>query len=357
MVRGESKNAAAVAVQPGGASRKLAAVLLSGHPGETPVTVLRDTLLEGIEALRPGHNTPRDSRIWRIYTILRRRFVEQIGQGIVARDMGLSVRQLQREEKVSRQALADYLWAQNGLDAKIEEIARLMEKREPPAQESDANTRSREIEWLRETAEYEETSVDMLFEEVLHTAAPILRINQIGVEQPSGGGAIGGGDMPGKGVDEGRPLHLPAALIRQAMLNVLAVLSKRFPGGRLCLTHTLSAVDLRIHINCSITLLAEGTECCREMLLREFEDAVSLLAIFGGVIIVEQYAARKFCGTTLTIPLKRQSPILVIDDNADSLLLMERYLTGSAYRFHGIRDSHEAVRAAERPSRRGLSWM
>ena len=53
----------------------------------------------------PPPATPLDSQTWRVYQILRRRYTEQLTQQQVACNLGLSVRQLQRNEKLARQVL------------------------------------------------------------------------------------------------------------------------------------------------------------------------------------------------------------------------------------------------------------
>ena len=82
-----------------------------------PISALRRTLLNGIESLRPNRDTPESARTWRVYQILRRRYTEQVTQREVAADLGLSIRQLQREERLAREVLADCLWNAHNLAA------------------------------------------------------------------------------------------------------------------------------------------------------------------------------------------------------------------------------------------------
>ncbi|NLE46432.1 MAG: hypothetical protein GX620_17085, partial [Chloroflexi bacterium] len=66
-------------------------------PRRDPAGALRRILTDAIESLRPRDGSPRDSRTWRVYQILRRRYTEQIVQREVAADLSLSIRQLQRD--------------------------------------------------------------------------------------------------------------------------------------------------------------------------------------------------------------------------------------------------------------------
>ncbi len=80
-------------------------------------TALQRLLTDAIEACRPLGATQAGAGAWRAYQVLRRRYIEQLPQSAVAADLGLSVRQLQREEKLARELLADQLWARYDLDA------------------------------------------------------------------------------------------------------------------------------------------------------------------------------------------------------------------------------------------------
>ena len=51
---------------------------------EDPVTRLQRVLIDAVESLSPPGLAPIDSRGWRIYQILRRRYVQQLAQEKVA---------------------------------------------------------------------------------------------------------------------------------------------------------------------------------------------------------------------------------------------------------------------------------
>ena len=53
---------------------------------------------------------PAQSRSWRYYHILHGRYTEQLTQFEVGNDLGLSVRQLRRQEKRALAVLADKIW-------------------------------------------------------------------------------------------------------------------------------------------------------------------------------------------------------------------------------------------------------
>ena len=79
--------------------------LLTIDGGHSPLTQLRRTLTDAIEALKPDSQVPPEAQAWRIYSILTYRFVERLSQRDVANDLCLSVRQLRRDEHAAIRVL------------------------------------------------------------------------------------------------------------------------------------------------------------------------------------------------------------------------------------------------------------
>src|SRR5258706_11743965 len=92
------------------------------EPRTDTLSALRRVLIDSIEGLNANINAPAESSTWRTYQILRRRYIEQVPQGKVAADLGFSVRQVQREEKLAREVLADYLWFAHHLQNKVQNL-------------------------------------------------------------------------------------------------------------------------------------------------------------------------------------------------------------------------------------------
>ena len=81
------------------------------------IVALRRLLLEAIESLKPADDVPTQSRSWRYYHILHGRYTEQLTQFEVGNDLGLSVRQLRRQEKRALAVLADLIWTRYKLQS------------------------------------------------------------------------------------------------------------------------------------------------------------------------------------------------------------------------------------------------
>ena len=64
---------------------------------------MRNALVAAIEGLRPTDDVSTQSAAWRTYQVLVQRYVQQFSQPEVATDLGLGVRQLQRQENDGKQ--------------------------------------------------------------------------------------------------------------------------------------------------------------------------------------------------------------------------------------------------------------
>jgi len=85
-----------------------------------PGLALQDIITDAIQNLKPRGEVPLQSNAWRYYNILQYHYVEQYSQVLVAEMLGLSVRQLRREEWESEQILAEFLWRKYNLDIEPE---------------------------------------------------------------------------------------------------------------------------------------------------------------------------------------------------------------------------------------------
>ena len=67
---------------------------------------LRRLIFDAIQTLQPGGDVPPHAQAWRIYQIITYRYLEQSSQAVVASNLGLSIRQLRRQERVAESVLA-----------------------------------------------------------------------------------------------------------------------------------------------------------------------------------------------------------------------------------------------------------
>jgi CheY-like chemotaxis protein len=297
------------------------------------VSALQHTLTDAIEALRPNERTPGESRTWRVYQILRRRYTEQVPQRRVAADLGLSVRQLQREEKAARELLADYLWSLHGLEAKVLHLARSDEAREQA--DAQAPTRAQELASLKDAVSPQMADIAEVVTGVQRTVHPLLQAARVSAEW------VVQEDLPPM------PLHVP--IVRQALLNIVTTAARHVSGGEVHVEVQVLSQQICIKVRAVVACAAYSLETltCGESL----QMAHQLLQLCRGSLEVASgqgtqaqpdQTGREVLVARMTLPIEQQVTVLVIDDNADVLRLFQRYLSGTRYRLVSAQDVQRA---------------
>ena len=316
---------------------------------------LRQALMAAVAALRPSPQVSLQSDAWRTYQVLQHRYVEQFSQSEVAASLGLSVRQLRRQEALALQTLADYLWNQYGVrpettgtltPAADRERVTLAEGTDdasaPPAAGEVA--REHELAWLERSLPSEPVDVATIVWATLSLAERFGRGRGVAVEA----------ELPPA---LPRVAIRPAA-IRQALLTLLSAAISATPAGTVRVVGSANPTAVMITVipppaarERAALALAEGLEMARR-----------LAALSGAVVEIEGKAGdirpdadrdAPFA-VSLRLPLVEQIAVLVIDDNADTLQLLQRHLAGTRYHFIGARDPEHALALAARQPPRAI---
>ena len=297
---------------------------------QNPAAALQQLLLAAIEELKPSAETPPQAKAWRTYRVLFHRYTEQCSQREVMATLGLSERQLRREEHLALQLLADRLWAQYGLALRAPSPSGAPSTAKEDQEILDAGTPSREeeLEWVRKSLAGETAEVDTVIQGAVSIITPLLRAYQVRLAL---------------NIPQGLPQVLIApATLRQALLNVLAAAIRSVPKGQvqLCAQEQGQTVEVRVvpqrEHSPYISLSPNDLE--------NLEMARQLVALAGASLKVTpgQGHAQSFLAS-FSLPTGRKGTVLFIEDNADTLELFQRCLTGTRYRFLGTRDPDEAL--------------
>lgn len=282
--------------------------------------VLRDTLVAEIEALKPMGAVPAQTREWRIYELLFYRYVQQFGQQEVADQLGLSVRHLRREQTIALDALGDRLkhrYKLTSLPLEVEQEA---------ATPASAQPLDEELGWLRNSPPEKLTDLNSEIPAVLLLLQQLARLHHVEIELKMCQGLVEAAVHP--------------VAVRQMLLSIVNS-SINCPSVRhIVITVHRQGADVVIRVRC----VAQG---CAE--LRPDE---------GGMLTVAGIA--RLCGcalhvtpsgqgmeAALVLPALGQVPVMVIDDNPDTLDLLQRYVMGTRYRVIGVREPGNATQAAE----------
>ena len=302
-------------------------------PQDGPLALQR-VLLDAIKALRPEASIPPQAKPWRAYSTLRHLYIEQFSQGEVAAALAISTRQLRRQELIASHTLADYLWVRHNLQSTVgDEWPGAEPEGGVGSEESGAPSREQELAWVERSYPPEPVDVAEVLRAVFATMAPL----QVGLHVRA-------------------ELHIPAdlprvtvqlATMRQALLNVLIAAVRSAPGGGEEIVAIVHGAEVAIVIRAVRPRppAAGQADDFRESL----EMARRLVALSGGALQVEvgEDALHPFYAR-LGLPAAEQVAVLVIDDNADTLQLFQRYLVGSRYAFVGTREPQEALLLAEK---------
>jgi CheY-like chemotaxis protein len=333
-----------------------------------PSLALQELIASEIRALKPGLSVPLDSNPQRLYKILQYRYIEQLGQKEAAGELLLSVRHLRRLEQQALREFAETLWRKYGLAPQES----MQDAPGEPANQSPAAATDRELAWARESLPDETIGPRALLDAVVHTLEPLLRSRRVRFTVQ---------------VEEGLPpLSGKVGLIRQALAGLLARVLERCPGGEIALqagwageavsitvTGTLDcgAAEPPVRETAPAGKAAPAELAAPEELFEPGELTRALVQAFGGQLTITQTpsgATTSSTGATasstgaiasstgaaasstgaaiqaeILFPSARVAPVVMVDDNADALQLVERFLSGSRYGFVGTREPAQAI--------------
>jgi CheY-like chemotaxis protein len=278
---------------------------------------LRRALLDCIEALQPNSHKAVGSEGARAYAILTYRYVDGLSIEEAAGRLALSRRQAYREH-----------------DKGIKAVASLLADRLPVRQESGGTLRSttqidvarEEVGRLRQAEITDTLDLGELVEGVIALLEPLALAKQadIVVETTTWPAVIG-----------------DRVMLRQALLGLLGRALDHATGGQIRLR-----CDLRQ--GCAIEIVATASKAAEKLpgsnTEVNVEVARSLIESQGGQVQAEFTAE----GATIRIclPSQEQATLLVIDDNADMIALLQRYLGGHDISVIGARTADEALSLA-----------
>lgn len=275
-----------------------------------PPRALLALLSQAIESRKPQAGAPPQSNAWRIYHILRQRYVECYPPSHIAAGLGLGTRQVRRLHALAIDVLGDYLYGRCPQTATAPTAAA-------------AEPGDRELEALGATP-LEAADATALLAAALDLLEPVARREAVAVQQALPA------DLPLVAVQ-----RVP---VRHAFLAVLTAALRSAAGGSITVTGEAAAacVHLRIDLRSAdesapVNLDAEQVAIARQ-----------LLHLSGGALALPPPSPAQ-ATVAIRLPVVADVPVAVIDDNSDALQLFRRYLDGTRYRFVGTSDPQQAL--------------
>lgn len=272
---------------------------------------MRGLLKDLIESLRPQQGLPANSPEWRSYRALRCRYVQGMPSGQVEAELGISIRQLQREFHKGIDAIATLLWEQRtGGDP-------LPPAPAPPAESEDFDEMQSELEqWAFHRSA---CSVFMLLEDALWLVKPLVDKQNATLDLE---------------VAPALPMVLvDATLTRQALLKLIRM---QLAGAPQSIRVRAIPAGAGVKVILSDTL---GRDLSQDPDWRIVE---MLCDQQGAALAVEQPGFE----IVLTLPGIEQRLVLVVDDNPALHQLFERYLATTRYAVAHAFTGEEALEQA-----------
>jgi CheY-like chemotaxis protein len=304
----------------------LCQVFTDGNPFDASLW-LQHVLEDAISALKPKKGETPGSYAWETYELLSLRYLQQFSQKEVADQLGVSVSQMNRVQQKALETLAAYLWEKFKLanrvkdEGKTEQIA--AETPESPAP-ADAD-----LAWMAVASREKVADLGVHLQGALAIIQPFLAKYTVTLETPLLPVPI-------------EVLVYPMAL-RQILLNLLAITIPLMATGRITLTIARPDKGVALHLDGHQFLGAAAV--LTEDQKTNLDIAANLTRLSGGKLDFQ--SDENGIQVCLQLPVRASLPILVIDDNLDTLRLLQHYLADTRYRLVSTSDPQQAIPMAE----------
>ncbi len=319
-----------------------------GISRESGLQALREAILSGIEDLKPAEQVPLTTRAWRIYGMLRHRYVEDLPQELTAEKLGITARHLRRNLGEAVRALSLTLWEKSGRELRAaagenpiltEMAAQQVQGTEnlqstnklPGDSQSAAQPGNVSVSWpeqlVRELEALEETAPGSV-SNVAETISSVHRLARHLTSQR----CI---RLLTEPVSPSIMAAMHPSALRQVLLSIIDQLTQKMDAGEIRLSVDQS--DGEVHIHLISTLLSA-------VALDIFEGTRELFSSFN--IVIEAGMHENDFQITLTL-LQVDRCVLVIDDNTDMAHLYRRYLAGTRYYLQHITHGEKAFEAIQ----------
>jgi len=289
---------------------------------------MQTILIDAINKLEPPPDVPPQSPAWEIYEPLFYRYVKQLTQRQVAKQLGMSVRHLRRKEHAALEVLASQLWESQNLGEMESETAAtvLQETPSPDSRASESTqcpTVRDELMWLKELPPEAPIDVTVTLADVLEIVKPICERQRVSLT------------ITAPRREELPRLAVHAVALKQTLLNLLLSAAHLAAGGEVvvALKTTDDGVEIGVRGRCA-GCPDEPNPDDRAKL----ESAAQLADLCDGELTYT-LKSRTF-EAHLVLPSVGQLTVLVVDDNRDTLQLFSRYVAGT--RYHAVTSDEPA---------------
>lgn len=295
----------------------LAELLTPAAAAEAKGYMLHRLLLEAIGALRPPPRTSPSTAAWRSYLAISLRWLDGLDREQVAQELGISPRQLRREQMKGLAALSDILWTRY-----LQQQGELQQVELPQA------LLDAEVARLGTAPSGGGTSLAAAVQGVLALIEGLAARQQISIAA----------HLP----DALPPVAVERVVLRQILLNALSHVLEKGAGGSVEITARPAEQWVLLLIEHHGKAPAAAP---LDPISSRLAVVARLLETQGGEMALASDGSPQ---VQLSLPVQKAPQVLVIDDNPEVIQLFQRYLGGGAYRVVGATSGTEALQLAQR---------
>jgi CheY-like chemotaxis protein len=285
------------------------------------IEAVRDEIVSAVEEMKPNDSVPLTARSWRVYGMLRYRFIEDLPQETAAERLGITARHLRRDIIEAVHALALRIWEKQGRELPTaKEIPAEILSSPAPALEAEWHAQlRRELDSLAETASGAVASVAETMQSVIRLGAHLTGPRQI--------------EIVAEPVPSGLMAAIHPSALRQILLSIIDQLARKMSPGRirLCAGHK----DGRVHIQISASPIPASERA-------EYDHLHEFLSSQNGSLA---YTIETNEISLIIELLVVDRCVLVVDDNADIVHLYRRYAAGTRYYIQHISQGQQIYEA------------
>ncbi len=287
---------------------------------------LKLILINSINALIPDEQTPYETRAWKFYEVLNYCFIDQISQKEAARNLLISLRTLQRLLPEAIDILAEQIASKYHVT--------LLENEVEPPQKTDkpANLRELDETWAKETdslkAKYSGNFIDIhkMLKEISQILQPISGVDQskVLIEFPEETWLVMG----------------QVTFLRQAVLTAISSFDRHKPAQIIISSERRGSLGI---------IQIKGRNWKVESPNNDYLPGAdipaaltNLMQILQGSVEIRRTLSNEL-SIFLSFPAQKRYKIMVVDDNADAIRLVEKYLSGNIYTVTGVQDPERVI--------------
>ena len=293
--------------------------LLAVNARYEPALALQEVLIKAIELMRPRARDLLAARDQQVFDLLLYRYVQRLTQEEIANQLGVSERQLRRDQNGAIRVVADRLWKQYNL----EERSQLLDT--PAPQGSEPETGDEFFAWLAQEGRNALTDPNQALVTVIELAEQLAGRCETRLTWSAPAG------LP--------PLAMHPVAFRQILVMLLAYAVQAAAGCTAALHVSTEGRQINFEITAGP---AVGVEPPQNGGIGQALELIKLCK--GDLRVSHEPAAVRL---SLSLPIFEQQTVLLIDDNADFAQLLQRYAAGTRYRVVAVQDAGRALQSLE----------